>query len=409
MSQKKRTWKIYWGFPVQKEEGNAADASSAKEGSRGIAMMIAIFMTAMMMLFMSDILINSTVDVRLSVAGRDNLKSEYMAKSGANMGLFLITTDLAIDVTMFELQGGAKPTDTYQDIWALMNDFPIGGETLEMVSAMQEGFSLSNLKDSDVLDKLKLFDGQFVLRVEDEAARINVNFCAQSRGDRCMAVMKDLLNCPAEREFLERKRLSPDELVGLIKDWADIDQTPEEATMVSSEDDPYLNRKPRVRPKNAPYDSLDELKMIPGWDDDLQRVFSPFLTVYPIPATTVPSKATYLNINTIDRALLGCLLPISLNECAEKAAIAMEKRAEAGAINSGDGIKQFLSQAFCTSEEQKAQLFTYRSDVYRFHVSGQVGDQTVRLEAVVNRRLPDEVQRREGFKGAYQYLYWKML
>ncbi|MFW7380537.1 MAG: general secretion pathway protein GspK [Oligoflexus sp.] len=405
MSQRK--WKIYWGFPVAKEA--ASEEQPSKESSRGIAMLIAIFMTAMMMLFMSDILVNSTVDVRLSVAARDNLKSEYMAKSGANMGLFLISTDLAIDSTMYELQGGMKPSDSYADIWALMNDFPIGGETLEMVSAIQEGFGLSNIKDSDVLDKLKLFDGQFVLRVEDEAARININFCAQSQAVRCLPVMKSLLSCPAEQEYLERKKLDADELIGLIKDWADVDQTPEEGTMVSSEDDPYQNRTPRVRPKNAPYDTLEELKMIPGWDDDLHRIFSPYLTVYPIPATTVHSKATYLNINTIDRALLGCLIPASLNECAEKSAIAMDRRQDTGALGSADGVKQFLSQSFCTTDQQKTQLFTYRSDVYRLHVMGQVGDQTVRLETVVQRGVPDEGKRRDGFKGAYRYLYWKML
>lgn len=407
MRQQRKKWRIYWGFPVEAEAQNEADAK--KQTSRGIAMMIAIFMTAMMMIFMSDILVNSTVDARLAAAGRDNLKAEYMAKSGINLGLFLVSTDFAIDVTMFELQGGMKPTDTYQDIWALMNDFPIGGDTLELISTIQEGFNLSSIRDSGVLDKLKLFDGQFVLRVEDEAARINVNFCAHRRGGRCMPMMEALLNCPAEREFLEKKRLNASEIVGLIKDWADFDQTPEESTMVSTEDAPYLNRVPRVRPKNAPYDTLDELKMIPGWDDDMHWIFSPFLTVYPFPDTTTSEHATYLNINTIDRALIGCLLPISLEECAEQSAIAMDRRIESGAISSSDGIKQFLSQAFCTNDEQKAQLFTYRSDVYRFNVYGEVGDQRVNIETVVHRRLPTETERRDEFTGAYRYLYWKML
>ena len=57
----------------------------------GVAFLIAVMMTAMMMIFMSDLMLNSTVAVRMAVSQRDNLKAEYMAKSGFNLALMLIT------------------------------------------------------------------------------------------------------------------------------------------------------------------------------------------------------------------------------------------------------------------------------------------------------------------------------
>lgn len=378
--------------------------------AKGIALLVAIFMTAMMMLFTTDMIVNSTVDLRLSAAGRDNVKAEYIAKSGMNLGLFLVTSDLALDLTLFEFQGGTyKPTDGPQDIWSLLNGYPIGGETIEMISTIQQGFNLSKVNDSKVLDKLELFDGQFVLEVEDEASRINVNYCALGRGDRCLSMLKELLNCPAEREYLERKRVEILELVGMIKDWADLKDRPEEGTLVGTEEDPYMGRDPEVKPKNAYYDTLDELKMVPGWDDDLHRIFSPYLTVYPKPGINEDAFDLYLNLNTADRALMNCLLPRAATECAEKAALRYNRPNEVANISSLNGIKQSLNETFCLADTKKIKYFAYRSDVYRLKVTGQVGDQFRKMETVVKRGIPDEIDQRNGFVGAYKYLYWKLL
>lgn len=416
-----RSWRFHWGFPVGDvpadakpvELDNRSDDTALKK--RGIAMLIAIFMTAMMMLFTSDMIVNATVDAKLASANRDNIKAEYMAKSGVNMAVFLVTADLAVDLTLYEFQGKAyKPADGPQDMWGMLNGFPIGGETIEMVASLQEGFDLSKVNDSEVLDQLQLFDGQFILNIEDEASKINVNYCAKSRGEPCMTLLKALMSCPAEKEFLERKKLDVNEIVGFIRDWADfpsasLSDGPTAGTNVSSENDAYSDRTPKVSVKNAPYDSLDELKMIPGWDEDLHQVFSPYLTVYPIPPSEKTDSSFYINFNSADRAFLSCLLPKGSRECAENAAMFASKRAEIGNIQGADGIRQQIGQAYCETDKEKTQNFTYRSDVYRIRVTGEVGDQKRIIEAVIHRRVPDDLDKREGFKGAYKYLYWKML
>ncbi len=408
-AKSKRDIRAHWGFPVS-SASSLAEHDSAIATKRGIAMLIAIFMTAMMMLFMSDMIVNATVDAKLAAANRDNIKAEYIAKSGVNLALFLLTADMAVDLTMYEFQGKSyKPSDGPQDIWGMLNGFPIGGETLEMVSSLQEGFDLSKVNDGDVLEQLQLFDGQFVMTVEDESSKINLNYCAIGRGERCLALLKGLMSCPAEKEFLERKRIDVNELVGFIRDWADLKDDPYEGTNVSSENDAYADRVPKVSVKNAPYDSVQELLMIPGWDEDLHSIFAPYLTVYPIPPIDAKQSNTYINFNSADRAFLSCLLPKGARECAENAAMFATKRAEIGTIQGASAIKQQIEQAFCESEKEKKETFTYRSDIYRLKVVGEVGDQRRSVEAVVHRRIPDDLDKREGFKGAYKYLYWKML
>ena len=99
--KKNKKVNFLYGFPVS----NEAD-DSTNESKRGVAFLIAVMMTAMMMIFMSDLMLNSTVAVRMAVSQRDNLKAEYMAKSGFNLALMLITGDFYKDLYVYETMGG---------------------------------------------------------------------------------------------------------------------------------------------------------------------------------------------------------------------------------------------------------------------------------------------------------------
>ncbi|SME95537.1 general secretion pathway protein GspK [Pseudobacteriovorax antillogorgiicola] len=397
--------KFVLGFPVETEDGSTGKPLT----NRGVALLIAMFVTAMAMLFLAEMKLSSSVSNQLSLGHHLNVKGEYIAKSGVNLAKMLLTADLAIDLSLREVQGkNFTPADGPEDMWAMLNGLPIGGETLEMVSSMQESFDLSAINDSDVLDQLKLFDGAFVLEVHDETSKINVNTCGIGRGDKCMDLLRKLMSCPAEREYLERKKVNPQEIISLIRDWVDDNDRPDENAFYSSEDDPYAERGGDQFPKNARFDSLEELKLIPGWDDEMHKIFSPFLTVYPIPTDTIKDKWR-INFNTADRAFLGCLLPKANQECAETSARYVNKRDEFGSVSGAQALKSTLNQQFCTSSTDDVKRFGYRSDVYRIKVTGQVEDQARTLEVVMQRGVPDEFDEKKGFRGAYKFLYWKML
>ena len=59
----------------------------------------------------------------------------------------------------------------------------------------------------------------FVLKVEDEQSKINVNFCAQGRCSETLLMLESLFSCPAEQRFLDQKNVNPKELAYKIKDW----------------------------------------------------------------------------------------------------------------------------------------------------------------------------------------------
>lgn len=395
---------FYWGFPVP------TGTQGEKPGKeRGVAMILAILVIAMMLIFTSDMIVNSTVSLQLAASQRDKIKAEYMAKSGINLAQLLISADWGIDLFKYQMSGNKTlPSDGRDDVWSVLNGLPIGGATMEMVTEFQEQFDLSKISDSKVLDELKLFDGEFTVNVEDESQRINVNSCAKGRADECLTMLRALMSCPAEKAFLDKKKRKPLEVAANIKDWVDEDTAVEQGSNNGSENDPYVRRETKVSPKNAPLDSLDELKTIEGWDDDMHRIFSRYLTLYPL--QTNKDDKPRINLNTASREILGCLLPESNVSCAERSALYFpygDKTPDV--IDSNAGLEKVLTDVFCERDKEKAKLFTFRSDLYRVTVSGEVGGQTRRVEAVLNRRMPDQTDEKNGFKGTYKYLQWKML
>ena len=411
---KKFAPRTFLGFPIGDDPEDLAGQKDEKNksGEKGIAIIIALFMIAVMTLFMADMQINAVVESEIATANRDNVKAEYIAKSGANLATFLLSVDLAIDLSVSEMGGDKIPvSDGPGDIWAQLNNIPIGGETLDLMSQMTETFDLSKVADSAVLDQMKLFEGSFTINVTDESSRININYCGhvnRSQRKTCQTFMKALMSCPAEKAFLDDKKLNSDELIGYIEDWIDDNNNANENTGKSSESDAYSDRIPKVQPKNAPLDSLDEMRMIAGWDADMQAVFSPFLTVYPVPYKEQQMSQFQVNFNTAPRELLNCLFPKATLDCADKSAIFLNNRADSAAASSSQAVQQALSETFCADGEG-SKYFTYRSDTYRVTVEATAGDQRKRLNLIVGRRLPDDQDTKNNYRSAYKYLYWKMM
>ena len=401
-----------WGFPVSDEVHTTEQRSYHKK--RGVALVIAIMVISVMMLFAADLIVASQVNLELSVAHRDNIKAEYLAKSGVNAATLMISADFAYDLAMIQLGMQKELEDTAGDIWSAMNGLPIGGETVEMITQFQEGFDLNQVLDSAVMEQLRLFEGMFVLKVEDEQSKINVNYCAQGRCSETLLMLESLLSCPAEQQFLDRKNVNPKELAYKIKDWVDADSRAEESSGVSDEGDPYANRTPKVRTKNAPFDSLDELRLIDGWDEEIHRVFSPYLTVYPFQEKGTDKH--HINLNTAPRALLQCLFPESRGQCAEQSTLALVERQNAGGAalgKSGQKIEDILKSTLCYQgagsasgeASDRTKWFQKHSMTYSIESRGQVGNREKVVHAVIQRVMPD---LKKGDEKATKLLHWKL-
>jgi type II secretory pathway component PulK len=167
-----------------------------------------------------------------------------------------------------------------------------------------------------------------------------------------------------------------------------------------------------MRAKNAPLDSLEELLLIDGWDQDLQTIFGPYLTIYPYQPVGKSKETAKINLNTASRSLLGCLFPESKGECSEKSALALKTRnSDKTNLGEGKNLKDTLRDALCYTVDDKgandkSSWFAEQSSVFRVRAEGNVGDQTKVLEVVVERIMPDPKKEQTR---SYEILYWKMI
>ena len=218
----KRKPQTHWGFPV----ADANALPTPRQRRRGVAIIVAVMIISLMMVFTADMIVSSQVNLELVTAARDNIVAEYLSKSGYNLALFLLSIDYGIDLFK-QSQMKTPPQDGLSDIWSMVNDIPIGAETVEMLTSMQEMFNLSAISDSDVMAQLQLFQGEFTITVSDEAAKINVNYCAAggvtTQCKQMRAMLTELFNCPIEKSYLDAKNVNPDTLIAKIKDWVDSD------------------------------------------------------------------------------------------------------------------------------------------------------------------------------------------
>lgn len=413
---------VEWGFPVAPQHTNG------ERKSRGVALLMAVMLIALMMLFAADSIVTSQVDLQLAVTHRDRIRAEFAAKSGFNLATFLLSADLAKDLTIGSTPGLQKLGlgDTNIRLWDLLNQLPpIGGADSEMIQILAQSFGLNSVLDSSVLDQLKAIEGSFEIKVSDEQQKIDVNYCSSGAREPCAAVramLTALFSCPAEKAFLAKKRLTPMELSARIQDWVDPDSRTESESGFSDESDPYQKRKKPFKSKNGPLDSIDELKMIEGWDEEVHTVFAPYLTAYPI--WKKREDRARINLNSAPRELLQCLFQDAGPDRFRKLAQMLRLRETdfkdiAGKDKPMDQVigdlfgynKNDAGSANQADPTNKSSWFGKMSQTYRISIKATSGDTVRTLDAVVERVVPDGTAAGANLssRAAYRILYWRFL
>ncbi|MBP9706091.1 MAG: general secretion pathway protein GspK [Oligoflexales bacterium] len=406
-----------YGFPFAENSQSHRNLTPERDvRKKGIALLLAIMIISLLMVFVSDLILSSQVNLELTHQQTNNLKAEYLAKSGANLATFMLTVDYAIDLAMSRPPLNQEKADGPGDIWALINGVPIGGDTAELIGGFAEQFELSENMDEGIINQLKEFQGQFIINIEDESKKINLNACSFARCDEVLAMLQALFACPVEKKFLEDKNLKNEALVANIKDYLDEKSILEAGSEFSDEDAPYGKTQPEYKAKNAPLYSLDELKMVEGWDQDLHVVFSPYFTVFPFKENK--DYKPKININTANRELLACLVREAGIDCNDKFTQSIQAR-DTDKVNvaSAGSLKEYLKSMMCfsgkegSSEAQNPEKwFQTFSDTYRITVSGMAGDQIKTLDLVIQRKIPEKASKidYQDNLSAYSVLYRKL-
>src|SRR5262249_36221134 len=134
--------------------------------------------------------------------------------------------------------------------------------------------------------------GECSARAESEKGKIDVNRLGSiSEKFRVRTLLAGRFLDPRFDRYFEEEnsageRVTPDELIGYIGDFVDLDNVREGSTG-GDEDDIYARQKDRYKAKNAPFDTVAEMQLVYGIGDDLFEDLKSSLTVYPVGGITL--------------------------------------------------------------------------------------------------------------------------
>ena len=186
-------------------------------------------------------------------------------------------------------------------------------------------------------------------------------------------------------QFLRDRNLVREELIGNLADWTDGDdvriyQGGRESALYERLDDPYL-------PKNAPFDTREEIRLVEGWHlDGVWERVGHHLTVY---------GNGKVNVNTAHRdVMFGLLMAYAdgiatdtyvepfLDELMRLRGMPM---AEGGIhFNSADQFGQVMASLGLQMRPEVNEAVTTQSDVFRITSAGEVGSAVVEVHAVMD-------------------------
>ena len=140
------------------------------------------------------------------------------------------------------------------------------------------------------LPTLPVEGGTIKVSIEDAQSRFNLN----SIGGTDPASQANL---QVLQRLLEVLQLDP-QLANAVADWIDPNS---EARAGGAEDIDYLNLNPPYRAANRPMASVDELRLIRGFDAKTVAALVPYVTVLPVTSSNI-------NVNTASPELLAALV-----------------------------------------------------------------------------------------------------
>jgi general secretion pathway protein K len=220
-----------------------------------------------------------------ALSDRDALKAEYAAKSAINLSRLLIASEPTVRqaagmILSLLSPGNSKPPQ-----------IPIWEFAPQILGAFNDADGAAQfraLTNTDISggDSLGMEGAGFEIRIVDEDSKISLNNAARSTFG-ALSVARQLMGLiggPQYDPLFDRRSESGEystrlDTCAAIIDWVDPNQDTAncEATaqnMASGPEDSYYSNLPDpYQRKNAPFDSLEELRMVRGVGDDFWATF----------------------------------------------------------------------------------------------------------------------------------------
>lgn len=393
-----------------------------KIGSKGMAMLMVVTIIAILSTMAMDFSHEAMINLQLTSTYRDEVKAYFLAQSALNISRLILFYQKQID-SMLKNNNLAQMFGGSIQLWRLIpidSEFTKSFASGELFSALgfDEVKTESTTKDLEVekkgeerpfVGKFGDFDGYFKASISDEDSKISLrNFDATPSLRNFAMTQLMLLLLPQqynpifENRDMDNQYTTREELIVAIKDYQDIDDKqfdlltqqdigPPEDLFYSSLEKPY-------QVKNAPFDSLEELRMVRGVGDVFFYNFADRLTIYPVRKFNLASLDDMMILNIICMFIKDKNHPICTDPTFSSQQNLLKRFLEFKQLKmqmnplfvvSIQDIKEFCSQEGILLQEailgvgKMEDIFTMESSFFRVETIGVVGNVKKRITAVI--------------------------
>ena len=233
------------------KNGNRLNNSSRhRDHEKGIVLVIVIIIIATLMILVTDLIYFTQIDTEISSNTRDEIKARYIAKSGVHVAAGALKERPLEELTQITAAFSGQ-TGSSDGFWSLnVPFFPVGeGNVSVIVTDERSKINLNSL----VGRSTNKVDQQVLTELNELFRYLEVD---GSKSARFIASLINWLDAPLE--------------------GAENDQDSDGANgaFYSSLENPY-------RIKDGPLDTLQEIRMIDGMDDEFYNQIKDYVTVYP--------------------------------------------------------------------------------------------------------------------------------
>lgn len=398
----------------------------------GVAIIIVLVAVAFMSAIVTDLGANERVRYRLALHERDAMKAEFMAESGLNMARMTLVVETALQPLISQLASFGIPlpasavwqlvpidSDIFKGLasGSLQNTF--GVDTSEGLQARSDALAERQAAYRDQLEPgqnikpfeipeggFGAFDGSFTVAIDDENRKISLRgwHSSVNQADR-YARATALFNMFKDERFdflfeepdFAGQRTTRPELVAALYDYADSNEEAVDGTAdlnnwgrqaAGSETSGYTAYGD-IEPKNAYYDSQDEIRLVRGWTDAHQRAFGDSISVY------AEGKINVLTADTV--ALVGLMHscsqvpndPILFDQERVREMLTLWQQVKSGGgmllgiPMTPDGFLAILQQQGMQVNDTCKDLMDVNSTIFKVKAQGKVGDVVRTLTAVL--------------------------
>ncbi len=324
-----------------------------RDRERGVVLLIVLFFALLLVSSVATFTRRATVDAMISRNRESAARAEALARGGVRIAKALLRDDAIRDAE------NGEDLDSAGDDWFRIREVPI---------------------ETD-------FGGTLRLQIDDAGAKLNLNGLFATGEGGVLDEKTDFLLEELFEKVIDEMPVAPGEklydtrqLADSLIDWVDEDSDRQRG---GPEDDYYQAQDPPYTASNQPLMSVDELRLIEGFDAKLVDAMRDYVTVYPY------AGGGGINLNTAPPHVLALLyyddgvdLVLAGRETVRRI---LEARKDGGLIcpeeQSGEGctpIREIVTNAIYPPP-------TFRSQVFSVRAEARVGDIRRIVVAVIDR------------------------